>query len=67
MMLSCREVSRLLSDQLDRKLRLTERIRLRIHLAMCKACSRVEGQLSFLRTAMSELAKPRDESESTKK
>jgi hypothetical protein len=44
-----------------------ERVRLRIHLAMCKACSRVEGQLSFLRTAMSELPKPRDEGESTKK
>jgi predicted anti-sigma-YlaC factor YlaD len=66
-MLSCREVSRILSDQLDRKLRPMERVRLRLHLAMCKACSRVEGQLSLLRTAMSELPKRRDDSESTKK
>lgn len=59
MMPSCREVSDLLSERLDRKLRPMERLRLRIHLAMCKACARVEGQLLFLRKAASELPKPR--------
>jgi hypothetical protein len=56
-MLSCREVSALLSDQLDRRLSLKERIGLRLHLAMCRACGRVEVQLRFLREAMCELPK----------
>lgn len=59
-MLSCREVSRLLSERLDRKLGLTERARLRLHLSMCDACARVEGQLRFLREALTRLAKPHD-------
>ncbi|HUG76154.1 MAG TPA: zf-HC2 domain-containing protein [Burkholderiales bacterium] len=56
-MLNCREVSALLSDQLDRRLSLRERIGLRLHLAMCRACGRVEGQLRFLREAMCGLPK----------
>jgi hypothetical protein len=38
------------------------RMRLRIHLAMCKSCARVEGQLLLLRKAMSELPKWRRDS-----
>ncbi len=59
-MLSCKDVSNLLSDRLDRKLSLRERVRLRIHLAMCTGCSRVERQLEFLREALSGLVKPPD-------
>ncbi|TAK83523.1 MAG: zf-HC2 domain-containing protein [Betaproteobacteria bacterium] len=59
-MLSCKDVSTLLSDRLDRKLSLRERISLRIHLAMCTGCSRVERQLEFLREALSGLVKPPD-------
>lgn len=62
MMLSCRQVSDLLSDRLDRRLRPMERLRLRMHLAMCKACARVEGQLQLLHKAMSELPKSRRDS-----
>lgn len=54
-MLSCRQVSDLLSDRLDRDLRPMERLALRIHLSMCKGCARVEGQLEFLRKAVSGL------------
>jgi hypothetical protein len=59
-MLNCKEVSSLLSDRLDRKLTLMERIHLRLHLAMCAACSRVERQLEFLGRAMSGWVKPPD-------
>jgi len=59
-MLSCRDVSNLLSDRLDRKLGFMERVRLRMHLAMCAGCSRVGRQLGFLRQALSGLVKPPD-------
>lgn len=59
-MLSCRDVSNLLSDRLDRKLGFMERVRLRMHLALCAGCSRVERQLGFLREAFSGLVKPPD-------
>jgi putative zinc finger protein len=55
-MLSCRKVSELLSDALDRRPRPAERLTLRLHLLFCKACSRVENQLKFLGTALSRSA-----------
>lgn len=59
-MLSCKDVSKLLSDRLDRRLGLMERVRLRMHLLMCSGCSRVERHLGFLREAFSGLVKPSD-------
>ncbi len=50
--LNCRETSRLLSQQQDEPLRLSERIALRIHLGVCSACSRFSRQMGFLRRAM---------------
>lgn len=50
-MLSCKEVTHLLSDGQDRKLSLTERIKLEMHLAMCKGCSNFRKQMDFLRLA----------------
>ena len=55
MMLSCKEASRRMSEGLDRKLSLTERLGLRFHLAMCEACNRVQGQLHLLRRAVSQV------------
>ncbi len=55
-MLNCEEASRLLSESQDRALSSGERLRLRFHLAMCKPCGNVEGQLDFLRKAMTRLA-----------
>ena len=50
--LSCRETSRLLSEAQDGRLRLGERLALRLHLGVCDACTRFSGQLAFLRRAM---------------
>ena len=50
-MLSCKEVSHLLSDGLDRKLTIGERIHLEMHLAMCKGCTNYRKQMNFLRAA----------------
>jgi hypothetical protein len=52
-MLSCKEVTRLLSQAQDRPLALGERIKLRLHLAVCTACTRFARQLAFMRTALS--------------
>ncbi len=38
-MLSCKEVARLLSESVDHKLSLWQRVNLRLHLTMCKLCS----------------------------
>ena len=50
-MLSCKEVTHLLSDSQDRKLTLGERINLEMHLAMCKGCSNYRKQMEFLHSA----------------
>jgi hypothetical protein len=50
-MLSCKEVSRLVSESLDRKLPLWQRIQMRLHLLMCRFCSRFRKQTLFLRGA----------------
>lgn len=50
-MLSCKEVTHLLSDSQDRKLMLGERINLEMHLAMCKGCTNFRKQMEFLRMA----------------
>jgi len=52
MMLSCREVTRLVSQGQDRGLGLGERVRLRLHFALCAGCRNFERQLEFLRRAV---------------
>ena len=51
-MLTCKEVSRLLSQGEERRLTLLERVKLRLHLSVCDACSRFAAQLGFMRKAM---------------
>lgn len=51
-MLSCEETSRLVSESLDRQLPLRQRIAVRMHLLMCKACARARQQLLFMRKAI---------------
>lgn len=58
-MLSCKEVTRLLSESQDRKLTLSEKMHLEMHLAMCKGCSNFKGQMSFLREACKRYVKNR--------
>jgi hypothetical protein len=48
-MFSCKNVTQMLSESLDRKLPFYQRIGMRIHLVMCKFCSRYQEQLFFLR------------------
>ena len=50
-MLSCKEVTHLLSEAQDRKLNLSEKMHLEMHLAMCRGCKNFREQLSFLREA----------------
>lgn len=50
-MISCKEASRLASQQLERPLTLEERVRFRLHLAICVGCRRMEKQFRFLRAA----------------
>ena len=47
-MFSCKEAARLSSEKLDRRLSLWERLMLRLHLAMCKACSVYSRQIEGL-------------------
>jgi hypothetical protein len=51
-MFNCREVTRLVSESLDRKLPLSERIGVRIHLLMCRLCPEAKRQMLFIREAM---------------
>lgn len=50
-MLSCIEVTRLVSESLDRELSIPEKFRLKTHLMMCKGCTNFREQMTFLRTA----------------
>jgi hypothetical protein len=52
-MVSCKEATRLLSQQQDRALSYGERAKLRLHLAVCAACTRFARQLAFMREALS--------------
>lgn len=49
---TCREVHRLVSEGMDRDLSIVERTRMRLHLVVCDACTRFNGQMSLLRDAM---------------
>lgn len=50
-MLSCKEISLLLSRSCDQHLTWRERLAVRLHLLYCRGCARFEKQLRFLRAA----------------
>jgi len=54
--LSCKEVTRLVSQGLDRELTFGERTSLRVHFVICKGCRNVNRQLAFLRRALKKLS-----------
>lgn len=60
LMINCREASRLVSEGLDRELPVADRATLRLHLAICTACTRLSRQLEFLRRAVREYPGPDD-------
>ncbi|MBX3610781.1 MAG: zf-HC2 domain-containing protein [Hydrogenophaga sp.] len=49
---TCKEVTALLIAGEDRELPLMERLALRMHLAMCEACPRIQNQVRVMREAM---------------
>ncbi len=53
-MLSCKDVTRLVSENLDRDLSLWRRIGLRLHVMMCKGCSAYRRQIESLNTVVSD-------------
>jgi len=55
MMLTCKEVSRLVSQGLDRRLGFGERLAVRVHLAICDGCTNFSRQLAFLRKAVARI------------
>jgi hypothetical protein len=55
-MLSCKDVTRLLSESMDRSLPLGKRIGVRLHLLICKFCARYERQLLLIRETARRLA-----------
>jgi len=54
-MLSCKDVTHLLSQSQDRRLSWAERFGVRLHLAYCRGCRRFARHLEFLRTAAGRL------------
>ncbi|MFZ6712107.1 zf-HC2 domain-containing protein [Undibacterium sp. TC9W] len=52
----CKQAHQLISEGLDRPLSLSERTQLKMHLAICRACTGFNGQMSFLRKAMKQTA-----------
>lgn len=50
--LSCQQASRLLSQRHDEPLPFGKRMRLRLHLMYCDACTNVSRQFDTLRMAM---------------
>ncbi len=53
-MLSCKEATRLVSEGLDRELPFWRRMRLRLHVVMCRGCSRYTRQITALNRLISD-------------
>jgi hypothetical protein len=56
MILSCKEVTRLVSQGMDRKLPFGRRVALRVHFAICDGCTNFSKQLGMIRESVSKLA-----------
>ncbi len=54
-MLNCRQVTRLISQSMDARLRWYQRLGMRLHLLYCVWCRRYAEQIRFLRHASREL------------
>jgi hypothetical protein len=50
--INCRQAARMMSDAQERPLSLADRIKLRLHLHWCVACTRYDQQLAFMRSAL---------------
>jgi len=52
LMKTCREVTGLTLQSLDRNLLWRERLAVRLHMAICSACPKFARQAQFMRSAM---------------
>lgn len=50
-MRSCRDITALVSQGLDRKLSLGERVAINLHIMMCSRCRNFQRQTRFIRKA----------------
>jgi hypothetical protein len=48
-MFNCKEVSRRVSESMDHRLPLYQRLLIRMHLLMCRYCARFRRQVMFIR------------------
>lgn len=55
-MLTCKDASHLMSQSLDRKLGLTDKLGLRLHLLICGSCHLVNRQLDFIHRLCQKIA-----------
>jgi hypothetical protein len=55
--LTCQHASRLLSARMDAPLSWTKRVRLRLHLVACDACTSVARQFEAVRLALRDWGK----------
>jgi hypothetical protein len=55
-MLSCKDVTQLLSESMDRSLPLGKRVGVRFHLLICRFCARYERQLLLIRETVRRLS-----------
>ena len=53
-MLSCKEATRLVSEGLDRELPFWRRLGLRLHVVMCRGCSRYTRQITALNSLITD-------------
>ena len=50
-MYSCKDVAEMISESMDRTLPFYQRVLMRLHLLMCKYCSRCRAQFESIRAA----------------
>jgi len=62
-MLSCKEVSNLVSQSQNRSLKMREQLAVKIHLLVCRMCRRYQRQISFLTEASRKLLQDPQKSE----
>lgn len=56
----CHDITRLVSESMDRPLPLRTRIAMRIHYLICQWCDRYRKQLGFLREALKSCPEPEE-------
>ncbi|HEU0201968.1 MAG TPA: zf-HC2 domain-containing protein [Burkholderiaceae bacterium] len=53
--LSCKQAHRMLAESMDRRLPWLQRVKLRLHVSVCAACTRFDRQMLAIRGAMRRL------------